>query len=121
MLNTVPDALMSDLQIRYGEPQRHYHDWSHITALFSHFERTIADITEPAAVLYAVLYHDAVYDPQARGNEAASADLLIAAALPIAPPSLTYVANYRRNAAQPFRRAAEMAARPGMPDHLRRS
>lgn len=88
MLNTVPPPLLQDLQRRYAEPQRHYHDWNHVTALLGHFEGIQGDIADRSAVFYAILFHDAVYDPQAKDNEAASAALLLTSAPAIPPHSL---------------------------------
>ena len=89
MLDTVPQALLSDLKTRHAEPQRHYHDWTHITALLTHLEGLRESLNDDAAVLYAVLFHDAVYDPRASDNEARSAELLLASKPPLSPESLT--------------------------------
>jgi len=68
---------LATLQKRYGEAQRHYHTWQHIEALLGHFQ-TIADqLNDPDSVLWALYWHDAIYDPQASDNEDKSADLLL--------------------------------------------
>lgn len=72
----VPDFVLAELRRRYAEPQRGYHDWRHIETLLTLFEETKPLLSNPTAVLYAVLFHDAVYDPTRTDNEDRSADLL---------------------------------------------
>lgn len=74
---SVPASLLDALKIRYAEPHRHYHTWTHVEALLRHYERLKADMARPEAVLRALYWHDAIYDPRASDNEARSADLLI--------------------------------------------
>lgn len=83
MLDTVPQSLLADLEARHGEPERHYHDWSHVRALLGHFAAARDLVADPQAVLYAILFHDAVYDPRAKDNERQSAALLVAAKPPV--------------------------------------
>lgn len=74
---TVPSAaLIDDLKERYAEPQRHYHTWDHIEALLAHYHQIVDRLNDPVAVLWALYWHDAIYDPQAGDNEDRSADLL---------------------------------------------
>jgi len=68
--------LLNGLKTRYGEPQRHYHSWDHVEALLRHFEDVRAQLNDPGPVLWALYYHDAIYDPKAPDNEEQSADLL---------------------------------------------
>ncbi|NQY13859.1 MAG: hypothetical protein HRT81_08390 [Henriciella sp.] len=65
------------LQERYGEAQRHYHNWQHIEALLGHFKTIVDQLSDPDSVLWALYWHDAIYDPQASDNEDKSADLLL--------------------------------------------
>jgi len=63
----------------YREPQRHYHTVAHLAAVLKAIDELAAHCAgadAPAdlhAVLLAALFHDAVYDPTAGGNEEASA------------------------------------------------
>jgi predicted metal-dependent HD superfamily phosphohydrolase len=66
------------VKARYHEPHRRYHDWSHIAQLLVLFEETEKSIRDRAAVLYAIFYHDAVYNVTSASNEADSADLFAA-------------------------------------------
>jgi len=72
----IPAKLMDRLQQRYAEPQRHYHTWAHIEALLGHYLRWEDRFHRPVPVLWALYWHDAVYDPQAKDNEEQSARLL---------------------------------------------
>ena len=89
MFETVPTDVLGDLRHRHAEPQRFYHDWSHVEALCSHLEAAGARVRNREAVLYAILFHDAVYDPRAKDNERQSAALLCAADLPLDPATRT--------------------------------
>lgn len=72
-----PKHLLKTLKGRYAEPQRHYHTWDHITALLEHFGSIASDLNDPEATLWALYWHDAVYDPSRSDNEDVSADLLL--------------------------------------------
>lgn len=64
-------SLLLDLTRRYLEPHRHYHTLEHVAAML-HAGRA-APLDEVQTM--AVWFHDAVYDPQSRSNEADSATL----------------------------------------------
>jgi predicted metal-dependent HD superfamily phosphohydrolase len=66
-----------ELATRYGEPHRAYHTAAHIAEVLRWFDTVADDIgwNDPAAVYLAVLFHDAIYDPLAKDNEARSAVL----------------------------------------------
>lgn len=74
--NGAPEALISRLRGLYTEPQRHYHSWAHIEALLRHYRRWEAHLHRPVPVLWALYWHDGIYDPQAKDNEEQSARLL---------------------------------------------
>ena len=74
-----PPALLVELEARYGEPHRHYHTWRHILACLAARDALVAHGAPPsAAVDLAILFHDAIYEPLAHDNEAASAALMVA-------------------------------------------
>lgn len=73
-------ALIGSLKTRYAEPQRHYHTWAHVEALRGHFDSVQDKFHDATGVLWALYWHDAIYDPQAGDNEDKSADLLLAQA-----------------------------------------
>lgn len=68
------------LRSRYDEPWRRYHDWSHVEALLAALDAAGRDgvtLVDPLAAVGFVLWHDAIYDPQAAAgrNEELSAAL----------------------------------------------
>lgn len=60
----------------YGEPHRHYHTLDHIAAVVADWQRLRDRFEAPDAALLALFFHDVVYDPALRDNEARSADVL---------------------------------------------
>lgn len=67
------DALGLALIGAYCEPQRRYHDISHVEWLLDEAERRAAIIADAAFVGYAIWFHDAIYVPGMPDNEARSA------------------------------------------------
>jgi predicted metal-dependent HD superfamily phosphohydrolase len=71
----LPEPLVAELAAAYGEPHRAYHNATHIEAVLGWFDR-IADAPgwqDAADVYTAIVFHDAIYDPSAKDNEARSA------------------------------------------------
>lgn len=68
------DALGEALIRAWDEPQRRYHDQSHLVWLLDEAERRAALIADAAFVGYAIWFHDAVYEPGRPDNETLSAD-----------------------------------------------
>jgi predicted metal-dependent HD superfamily phosphohydrolase len=85
-LAALPASVIAALTTRYGESQRAYHDWSHIEALLALWEECQARLADPLAVLLAILFHDAIYDPASSDNEELSAQLLETEATDLASP-----------------------------------
>ena len=71
-----PSEMLDGLKLRYGESHRHYHTWDHVQALLNHYQRIEDTLFDPDATLWALYWHDAIYDPQKGDNEDRSADLL---------------------------------------------
>lgn len=70
----------NDLLVRYGEPHRAYHTAAHIAEVLGWFD-WVADRAgwcEPRDVYLAICFHDAIYEPLAKDNEARSAALAAA-------------------------------------------
>jgi predicted metal-dependent HD superfamily phosphohydrolase len=70
-----PPRWLARVRARYAEPHRHYHTWAHILACFE-ARRRITRAAMPDVDL-ALLFHDAVYEPLATGNEERSTELLV--------------------------------------------
>ncbi|HWS31243.1 MAG TPA: metal-dependent phosphohydrolase [Actinoplanes sp.] len=70
------DAAASYLLGRWTEPQRHYHDVTHLEAVLDVVDRFAHLAPHPDRVRLAAWLHDAVYDPRALGdaNERDSAE-----------------------------------------------
>jgi predicted metal-dependent HD superfamily phosphohydrolase len=75
-VNVIPDEIIEDLKRRHAEPQRAYHNWTHIEELLAQFDAQAHALNHPFAFRLAILFHDAIYDPRASDNEARSAELL---------------------------------------------
>ena len=58
---------------RYTQPHRHYHTLDHLAYMLGHAERLREQITDASAFWLAIFYHDAIYDPKRKDNEAESA------------------------------------------------
>jgi predicted metal-dependent HD superfamily phosphohydrolase len=63
------DALVA----AYSEPHRHYHNLEHLGEMFRVASRLATHSDDPVAVQLAIWFHDAIYDPRAKDNEARSA------------------------------------------------
>jgi len=78
---SVPASEIAALLVRhYREPHRAYHNLEHIAELLRWFD-VVGDAlgwTSPRDVYDAILFHDVIYDAQARDNETRSADLALA-------------------------------------------
>lgn len=85
--NAIAPAVMAELRRRHAEPQRAYHTWQHVSELLGLLDDCRAALSDPAAVELAILFHDAVYDPAAKDNEAQSARLLEMALLGAVQPA----------------------------------
>ena len=73
---TPSEDMLSSLKARYQEPQRAYHTWEHIEALLRHFNDATHLLYNPTSILWALYWHDAIYDPKRPDNEMVSAELL---------------------------------------------
>jgi predicted metal-dependent HD superfamily phosphohydrolase len=67
-------TLFDSLCRSYSEPHRHYHTTAHLTWLFDCLEKHADEIGDPTRLAFAVWYHDSIYDPRRRDNEARSAE-----------------------------------------------
>lgn len=70
-----PAGAFDDLMVRYAGAGRHYHTGFHLQECFDQFELLRGDCHNPGAVMLAIWYHDAVYEPRSHDNEARSAAL----------------------------------------------
>lgn len=68
------NAMLEAVLAAYAEPQRHYHTQQHLGECLALLETARHMAHHPGEVELALWFHDAVYDPQGKGNEARSAD-----------------------------------------------
>ena len=73
------EAVFQDLCRRYSEPQRAYHDLSHVAAMLNTVAPFAETVRDPAALHLAIWFHDAVYDARSKDNEEESAALAASA------------------------------------------
>jgi predicted metal-dependent HD superfamily phosphohydrolase len=69
-------TVIPQLEARYREPQRAYHDLAHIRDLLRLHGEIAGRLDDPRTVEMAIWFHDAVYDPHAHDNEEQSARLV---------------------------------------------
>jgi predicted metal-dependent HD superfamily phosphohydrolase len=65
----VADRVFQQLVAAYTQPDRHYHNLTHIDRVLSTISRFSAVLKEPLAVYLAGWFHDFVYNSQASDNE----------------------------------------------------
>jgi predicted metal-dependent HD superfamily phosphohydrolase len=82
------DAAANYLVGRWSEPQRHYHDVTHLAAVLDVVDRFAELAPHPDRVRLAAWLHDAVYDPRALGdaNERDSAEFAAGLLLSLGAP-----------------------------------
>lgn len=72
---------MACLSTLYTQPHRHYHNMNHINDCLAEFEAARDSFPELSdrdrnQIITAIWFHDAVYNPYSKQNEANSADLI---------------------------------------------
>ena len=73
---SLPPAQLDALRLAYASPPRAYHNIAHVEAVLGHVGEVSAGPGwhQPAEVVLASLYHDAIYEPGRSDNETRSAD-----------------------------------------------
>ncbi len=66
------DRLWQEIELHYNQPGRHYHNMHHLDDLIEKLLQVKDNIHDWAAVVFSVAYHDIIYDPAKKDNEAAS-------------------------------------------------
>lgn len=65
--------LWKEIEKKYTEKGRHYHDLLHLENMFRELEKVKDNISDFTAVSFSVFYHDIVYDASSKSNEEKSA------------------------------------------------
>ena len=67
-------ALLAELSAAYSEPHRRYHTLPHIAHCLAELAKAWQYAVNLNEVRWALLFHDAIYDPRREDNESRSAD-----------------------------------------------
>jgi predicted metal-dependent HD superfamily phosphohydrolase len=70
---TASNATWDTLVRHYSEPQRAYHNLSHIIAMLRHADACRDHVRSAATLGFAIWFHDVIYDTRAKDNEQRSA------------------------------------------------
>ena len=70
-------AILTELESLYSEPHRKYHNLQHALDCLVHLDSHPVEGADSSAIELAIWFHDAVYMPQEKGNEQASADMAL--------------------------------------------
>lgn len=73
------EALANALWAAWQEPQRAYHTTQHLQECLDSFDAVCDALEWPEAVELALIFHDAIYEPQRHDNEKRSADWALSA------------------------------------------
>ncbi|TWT23165.1 hypothetical protein FQY83_00470 [Luteimonas marina] len=75
----LPAGQLEALEAAYARPPRAYHDFGHVQEVLRHHDAVAAGPgwVQPLEVRLAVLYHDAIYEPGRKDNEARSAQFAV--------------------------------------------
>ncbi|PIF44766.1 putative metal-dependent HD superfamily phosphohydrolase [Chryseobacterium sp. 52] len=66
-------SLWQEIEAKYSEKGRHYHDLLHLENMFQELETVKSSIKDFKAVSFSVFYHDIIYDALSKSNEENSA------------------------------------------------
>jgi len=71
--STLAENLFADLVKRYSQPNRHYHNLTHIHAMLVKVDEHAVRLADADALRFAVWFHDVIYKPIRKDNEEKSA------------------------------------------------
>lgn len=71
--NTLANNLWLEIFTRYSDPKRHYHTITHLESMINELEKVKSEIADWEVTLFAVFYHDIVYDATSNTKEKDSA------------------------------------------------
>ncbi|WP_343686386.1 hypothetical protein [Chryseobacterium gleum] len=66
-------SLWNEIETRYSEKSRHYHDLLHLENMFTELEDVKGNISDFTGISFCVFYHDIIYDATSKSNEEKSA------------------------------------------------
>lgn len=68
------ENLWSEIEKKYSEKSRHYHNLEHLESMFSELDFVKDKISNFSNISFSVFYHDVVYDATSKLNEEKSAE-----------------------------------------------
>lgn len=66
-----------NLENAYSKKSRHYHNLTHINDMITCYESYLNELEFPNEVLYAIFYHDYIYNSRKKDNELKSAEYAV--------------------------------------------
>lgn len=66
--------LWSEIEKKYCEKGRHYHNFEHLENMFSELDAVKDEIENYPVLSFSVFYHDVIYDAASKSNEEKSAE-----------------------------------------------
>jgi predicted metal-dependent HD superfamily phosphohydrolase len=70
-------TMWSEIQKNYSEPNRHYHNLAHLNSMLTELEIHQDKFFHWDAIVFAIVYHDFVYDVSKNNNEEQSAAIAL--------------------------------------------
>lgn len=68
------ESLWNEIEKKYSEKSRHYHNLNHIQAMLKLAEENKKDLIDVDVVLFAIWFHDIIYKSSSKSNEEKSAE-----------------------------------------------
>ncbi|WP_326982659.1 hypothetical protein VUJ46_21255 [Chryseobacterium sp. MYb264] len=73
----VIDFLWQEIEKKYSEKGRHYHNLEHLDNMFVELDAVKDQISSFSTISFSVFYHDVIYDASSKTNEEKSADFAL--------------------------------------------
>ncbi len=70
-------AMWSEIEKNYSEPNRHYHNLAHLNSILTELKIHQDKFSNWDAIVFAIVYHDFVYNTSESNNEEQSAEVAI--------------------------------------------
>lgn len=73
--NNVVLSLWTEVEEKYTSPSRHYHNLDHLEFLLTELTEVKGNLSDWHTLVFAIVYHDLVYNPLKGNNEEKSAEV----------------------------------------------
>lgn len=78
---TFADKLWDEIEAAYSQPERHYHNMSHIRHMLGESSAITTQLADPDVYYFSLFYHDIIYNVKKQDNEEQSAKLAVQRAI----------------------------------------